>query len=636
LGDPGLEEDAMRLRGARGAFRRGVLLLAVLGWIPVTFAVPRPELAGTVRDAVGTFLQGVEVLVLRERGADPVAVAHTDLAGKFTVADLPIGTYRVVAVKDGYATWLGRVSVAFRTSLDLVLQPATADPTLDPDWALRVPDRSLLRETEASVLLAPPDVEEYGGRGGPTVAQTGSDRLVQGEVAHVFAFGADAMDGPRTHLDGGDTRLLLTSRPEERASVRLEARRHALDTAAGDERVAQAWDRSELAFDASYDTSLDGQVGLQAFYGSRDGGLADGQAASRMWGYDAGWSRRFSPVTRLSVGLAYLDTGAEEVPRAGLVPVTSRALRATTAYDTRVHDAHDLRFRVQTRSADFAALDLMRAGSPGGPSEIALSAGLPDPVGWGLRADAQDAWQVRGPFTFLFGVGYEADVSASAPALFVQQAGVLWSEADLHLDLRVSRHAVSEATLYGWSAAADFPIGARVRVRGEATEAPVRDDGLDGRADGLVLDRAAFVSDGMAETRTRRLTVEHEARRARTFVQVEQGSARGDLAVVRPAEQSIGALEAQDLAFVAGRLGMRLVPTGTDVSAEYRRVLATGSVEGDSVEVRIAQDLVRLQSRGAAWRLLLAARATQEGTGAAVGSGDGTQHWMGAGISLAF
>jgi len=198
----------MRQRGARGAFRRGVLLLAVLGWIPVTFAVPRPELAGTVRDAVGVFLQGVEVLVLRERGADPIAVAHTDPSGKFVVADLPLGTYRVVAVKDGYATWLGRVSVAFRTTLDLVLQPVSADPTLDPDWALRVGDRSLLRETDPGALLVPVGLEGEG-RGGTTVAQDGVDRPVQGEVAHILNFGADAVEGPRAHLQGGDTRVLL-------------------------------------------------------------------------------------------------------------------------------------------------------------------------------------------------------------------------------------------------------------------------------------------------------------------------------------------------------------------------------------------------------------------------------------------
>jgi hypothetical protein len=226
-----------------------------------------------------------------------------------------------------------------------------------------------------------------------------------------------------------------------------------------------------------------------------------------------------------------------------------------------------------------------------------------------------------------------------------QQVGLLWSEPDLRLDLRLSHHALTASDVgsvpahddaFGWSAAAEFPIGAGLRVRGEAEDAPVTDAGLDGRVPGLVLDRAAFTTDGLASTRARRLTVEHESRSTRAFVQMEQGSAHGGLAVLRPADQTIGALEAQQLEFVAGRLGMRLVPTGTDLRAEYRRVLATGSVEGDSVELRIAQDLVRLQSRGAAWRLLLAARAIQDGPAMVDGSGDGTQHWMGAGISLAF
>ncbi|HEX5044091.1 MAG TPA: carboxypeptidase-like regulatory domain-containing protein [Candidatus Polarisedimenticolaceae bacterium] len=620
----------MRLRQARGAFRRGVLLLAVLGWIPVTFAVPRPELAGTVRNAVGSLLADVEVLVLRERGPDPVAVARTDPSGRFLL-DLPLGTYRVMAVKDGYATWLGRVSVAFRTTLDLVLQPAAADPTLDPDWALRVPDRSLLRETDAAALL------EEEGRGGTTVARDGVDRLIQGEVEHVVHFGADAVAGPRAHLEGGDTRLVLSSHPGERTSVRLEGRKHALD-------AATPWDRSELALDLDYDTSLDGQLALQAFYGARDGGPVFAPETSRVWGYDASWSRRFSPTSRMTAGIAYLDTGIE-APISGPGPAAGRALRAGTSYATRFIPDHDMTLRVQARSAEMSVLDLLAADGPGGPSEIGLPAGVPDPLGWGVRLDVQDAWHVRTPLTFLVGVGYETDVTGEGPGSSMQQVGLAWSEADLQLDLRLSHHAVTASDAvsvpvvddaYGWSAAAEFPIGARVRVRGEASDAPVADGGLSGPVPGLVLDRAAFVTDGLAATRARRLTLEHEARSTRAFVQMEQGSARGGLAVVRPADQTVGALEAQELAFVAGRLGMRLVPTGTAVTAEYRRVLATGSVEGESVELRIAQDLVRLQSRGAAWRLLLAARAIQDGKAAADGSGEGTQHWMGAGISLAF
>jgi hypothetical protein len=622
----------MRQRQARGAFRRGVLLLAVLGWIPVTFALPRPELTGTVRTALGALIQDVEVLVLRERGADPIAVVHTDPAGRFVVPDLPLGTYRVVAVKDGYATWLGKVSVAFRTSLDLVLQPATADATLDPDWALRVPDRSLLRETDPEALL------EGEGRGGTTVARDGADRLFQGEVAHVVRFGADAVTGPREHLEGGDTRLVLAAHPGERASVRLDGRKHSLDSGGAD-----SWDRSQLAAHLTYDTSLDGQLALQAFYGARDGAQGVASSVSRVWGYDASWSRRFTPTSRLTAGIAYLDAGVDPAFLGGPVPAASRAVRAGTTYAMRVATDHDLTLRLQTRSAEMAALDLLAVEGPAGPSELALTAGLPDPLGWGVRLDAQDAWHVRAPLTFLLAVGYEADVTQGGNGYFTQQAGLQWSEPDLQLDLRLSRHALTASDLeaalepdYGWSAAAVFPIGARVRVRGEAMDTPVADPGLDGRVGGLVLDRAAFVTDGRAATRSRRLTVEHEARRTRAFVQMEQGSARGGLAVVRPADQTVGALEVQELDFVAGRLGLRLVPTGTDVSAEYRRVLATGSVEGECVELRIAQDLVRLQSRGAAWRLLLAARAMQDDGAAAEGSGDGTQHWMGAGISLAF
>ena len=137
---------------------------------------------------------------LREKGPDPLAVVRTGPDGRFLVPDLPLGTYRVVAVKDGYATWLGRVSVALRTTLDLVLQPAVLDPTMDPDWALRVPDRSLLRETDFESLLT------ADGSGGTTVARMDADRVVSGQLAHLFTFGADAVAGPREHLEGGDTR----------------------------------------------------------------------------------------------------------------------------------------------------------------------------------------------------------------------------------------------------------------------------------------------------------------------------------------------------------------------------------------------------------------------------------------------
>jgi hypothetical protein len=636
----------MRVVGANRASLSGTLLLAALFLIlsPGTQAVQRPELAGTIRDAVGSLLGDVEVLVLRERGPDPVATARTDGQGRFLVSDLPLGTYRVVAVKDGYATWLGRVSVTLRTTLDLVLQPSVADATMDADWALRVTDRSLLRETDPEALLTHA-AEDSGGRGGPTVARMEADRLVQGQLDHMFAFGVDSIAGPRARMEGGDTHVLLTSHPGERAHLRFEGRKHALDAASGPDVGHRSREISDVQLAMTYDTSLDGQVAVQAFYASRESDLFAAARPSRVWGYDATWSRRLAPTSRMAVDLAYLDTVIDPDLPEGPTPLTSRALRAAARYETRVASRHDVRVRFQTRSADAAGLTLLASDPAAGPGEIAFGAGIPDPVGWAVRLDAEDAWRLTTPLTLLFALGYEADVSGFGPGRFVQQAGVQWTEADLRLDLRLARHALVDSGTegvaplqdpFGWSASIEFPLGAGLRLRGEALASPVREEGLDGRMNGAVLERAAYVTDGLASNRLQRVTLERDARLLRSFVQLERGEAEGTLAVVRPADRSVGRLEAQQLDFVAGRLGMRLVPTGTDVSAEYRRVLATGPLDGESVELRIAQDLVRLESRGAAWRLLLAARATQDGTAVAEGSGDGTQHWMGAGISLAF
>lgn len=629
----------MRVREARKPFLAAGLLFAFLLSVPAVLAVPRPALTGTVRTALGTVLDDVEVLVLRERGPEPVAVVRTDGGGQFLVADLPIGIYRVVAVKDGYTTWLGRVSIALRTTLDLVLQPVVVDPTVDPDWVLRVPDRSLLRETGAVAVLDLHDGDDVSGKGGQTVALMESNRVVQGEVDHLFAFGADAVQGPRTHTEGGETRLRLTSHPGERARVRFEGRREELDAAS--RRQA-----SDLQLDASYDTSLEGRLLLKAFYATRQTVLVAAPPTSRTWGYEAAWSRQIDPSSRLAFEIAYLDAGATAAGAGVDVPFASRALGASTRFERRFADRHQVRLGLRTRSADLSALRLVSADAPGGPEGVSLLGGVPDPLGWGVRLDADDAVSLSTPLTLVYGLGYEADVAGARPALFVQRAGVVWSAADLRVDLRVSHHALGnelEDTL-GWEASIEVPLVAGLRLEGRAAAAPVQEDDFDGPQGGRLFERAAYLTDGLASTREERLTLQHQARHTRAFVEMARGTVDGRLAAVRPADLSVGALDDRHLDFVAGRLGVRVVPTGTELAAEYRKVLvetpggmlAGSPAEGQYVEVRIAQDLVRLASRGAAWRLLLAARASQDGTDDVEGPGDGTQHWMGAGISLAF
>ena len=298
---------------------------------------------------------------------------------------------------------------------------------------------------------------------------------------------------------------------------------------------------------------------------------------------------------------------------------------------------------MRARSADVFALRLLPGDALTGPATVPIPAGVPDGPGWGLRVDAEDALTVARPVTLVYGIGYEEEVSGAEPGLFVQRAGVVWSRADLRLDVRLTRHALVASDPapaprlsdpMGWSAALEVPLPAAMRVRAEALSSPVHDDALYRDLDGILLQRPVYLTGGTASTRQTRVMLRREAQRTNAFVQVVAGTSEGRLARVDPAALSAGGLDERRLDFLLSRAGLRVVPTGTDLIAEYRRVVSDPvSAEQEYVELRIAQDLSRLRSRGASWRLLLAARATQDG---ADGPGEGTQHWMGAGISVAF
>src|SRR5512143_2529641 len=100
------------------------VLAGGLAILPSTAAsAPTSALGGVVRDALGRALGGVEVLVLNDRSTDTVAAAVTDEAGRFRVADLPSGLYRVAALKPGYLATVTRANTFLRSSVDVVLRP---------------------------------------------------------------------------------------------------------------------------------------------------------------------------------------------------------------------------------------------------------------------------------------------------------------------------------------------------------------------------------------------------------------------------------------------------------------------------------------------------------------------------------
>ena len=661
----------MRARqAAAAAFVLGALLFLPQGTEPA-FAAARSasSLSGTARDPLGRALAGVEVLVLREIvGAPPVAVTHTGSDGRFVVADLPRSVYRIAAIKDGYGTFLGRVSTVFRSTVDLVLQPLPGEDLADGhEWILRAPGRSLLRETGAVAVLA-----ERAGRGGPTATASRVPAGLQGRVDHLVALGATLPGGGAgqarslSQLQGGETRMSVGSQIGQRGNLELRGRRDSMDGTYVDD--GQSWtarqQASGVVLDFSYDTSLDAQLDVRAFYDSRDGQLG-GEATSlagaarsmqRSWGYDASWSKQLDAASRLAVQMAYLDAslaapwaGADEVGP----PWSSRALGAHGTYEARLGSDHQVRVGMSARSSDLSLPFVMT-----GDEAVVLGvAGLPD-VGWGLRLDAQDAWSLSGPLTLVYGLGIEHDVAGRQPGLVVGRAGGSWSGHDLRVDLAMTYHEEIGAAWgrrplpgggVGWEGSFEAPLPLGLTVTGEVLSTPSHDEGavattFDGRSD-----RPLFLSDGNAALEQRRLRLQRQQGKATTFVQVAQGRVVGVLTPLLPLDLLVQVLDDRRLDFLAATIGLRVAPWGTDVVAEYRRIedmpalggpLSEGSHE--YVELRLAQDLLRI--RGSSWRLLLAARSAAEDRAPASGPGGGAavpvvaalERWLGAGVSVSF
>jgi hypothetical protein len=104
---------------------RGLLVLVVQHpdylpeFVPVNTRAPLPavrlhrggNVVGTVRDARGAPLPGVRVVAISEEAGDG-AETNADVHGRFEMARLRPGSYRMIAVTAGKAAEGGRVEVA--------------------------------------------------------------------------------------------------------------------------------------------------------------------------------------------------------------------------------------------------------------------------------------------------------------------------------------------------------------------------------------------------------------------------------------------------------------------------------------------------------------------------------------------
>jgi len=629
----------------RAGFRLGlllpiILLLMLVPATPSSAASAPAVLGGTVRDSVGNLLEDVEVLLAgRKTVVKPVATVSSDANGRFAIRDLAPGSYRIAALKAGYLTYVGVVNTRLESWVDVILQPIpdraeAAGQPIPPHatWVLRLPERSVLREIKASPAPR---------KATPRPAKRRRDSLHL-KVDQLFAV--------RTHFQGGaaaapaaegsETRLSVASQLGDRGNIQLQGRRESLDSSrrSGESGSTASQDAAALNMAFSYDPSLDTQLMVRAFYSERDlqwsGDLTDPTSAqrhgNRSWGYDVRWSKQIDDISRLAVSMNYRDNTAELSALAGATPwrtldssvsalerLNSRTMGGAGSYERVAANRHRMEFAFRARLLE-APLETWRS-----PTSIGAR-------GFSVELDGQDTWRVSQGVSLVYGLGYRHALTSRDTSLIIPRAGAVWTDEKLVLRLLVSHHAVANwqrdaldpqlrpyrpAGGAGYEAQLELPLGHGLRIVASTSYSPILADffGYDG---GELRQDAApiYLTDGNVEVSKQRLAVVHDGNRTRTYFELTLGDAQGTLAAVMPYDVSFQDLDQSQLDYANGRLGVRVVPSGTDILLEYRQVdespaeatAATGSQQ-TTLELRLMQDLMRLRSLGY-WRLLMAAR----------------------------
>jgi len=641
--------------------------------------------SGMAKDALGNGLEGVRILVLPdELGAAPVLETLTAANGRFSVADLTPGRYRIAAVKEGYLGFLARVNTVFRPSLNIVLQPAPALDALERPvpgstaWTLRLPRRSLLRDIDGASLLgtAKRDPEEAGGARSARSFDIGA--AMQGEFRQLVALAGDssADDGAEAGFLGSDTRMSLMVPIHPGARIRLSGHRDRFEaSAAHGEGSGPSRRDGGVDVGLSYDLGLDSSLDVNTFYsggrldlpstGSADGGA--GRQAHRTWGYDAGWSRDLDGNSRVRVSMDFQDTvldvplSAVELLSDGPAAVTggdggafsNRTVGAATSFESAAGNGHQVRVGARARWVDLPvpAIRSARGGTIGG-----RWAGR----GWNIAVDAEDAWSVSGPWTLIYGLSYQDNFETPGSGLVVPRVGASWSGTGVKLQAVVayptstsdpgrlpeSVEPPDTAHAVGYEAVAEFLLGSSVRVKARRLDQPVDYGYGFGSADSHA--RPIYFTDGRASTTRDSVLLEGQFGKNLAWAQFARGTAEGRLTHVPAFDVPVYRLSDRALSFAGSQLGIRLASSGTEVVVGYQAVnesLPTPSATSSTHELwvlEIAQDLMWVRSGSASWRLLLAARTAtsvraHDGDRTDVASGlDLLARQISAGVSVAF
>ncbi len=548
---------------------------------------------GVVRDTSGRLLEQVEIFLFEEQaGSAPVAVRITDREGGFDLGGFLPGPYRLAAVKAGYRLYIGRVDTLFERSIQIILQPMPGEGEAGSEiipgnasWSLRLPRRSLLRETGAGGLLS-----RSGAAGTGTDPSVAGGLLLAGEFIHsVEARSVPGDDEKLVDAYGLNTSLRTTGSITERARFSLEGRRRSMDRTGGSD--FGSGERVEVSAGLQLDAGVDDRIDIRTFFGSRESAAADAGPAVLLWGYNARWDRQLDGTSRMAVRMDYRDRSAADGTSALSDPVVGQRVVLGGEYETMAVRDHRV-------TADITA-DVSQ-----GPFSMS---GLD---GWGVRIRSEDAWSVTAPFTLIYGLEYRHREGYQASEILRPRIGAAWAGNAFALRLVTDYHRSGTADgPLGYRAELELPLPKGFLLTGEVARDPMAaslqeaGSGLDGilvRSYGdLAYERrsAALVRDGAA---------------GRVALTWSDGDLTGLLGTAPDLEAPLLLWAEGTVRFENLELALWFPTTGTELTLGMLETISTLGEEepvqdrqNNLYSIQLHQDLYRPE-RGAAWRLVVA------------------------------